>query len=71
MVLLQKKSLNKRAQIAIMLGGAVVDALAFSGSNSLFSMFSGAEAESRNKALAQIQMDREKQNDKRAELAVS
>ena len=57
------------AQFAIMGAGAVLNALAFGGSNSLFSMLSGAEAESRNEALAQLQIDREKWNGKRAELA--
>ena len=52
-----------------MLGGAVVNALAFIGSNSLFSILSGTEAENRNKALAQLHIDREKWNEKRAELA--
>ena len=38
----------------------IMSAGAFSGSNSLFSMFSNSEAESRNKALAQAQIDKEK-----------
>ena len=56
-------------QIAIQLGGAVVNALAISESNLLFSILSGAEAKTCNNALAQLQIDREKQNERRAELA--
>ena len=57
------------AQFAIMLGGAVVNALAFTGSSSLFTMLSSTESKNRNKALAQLQIDKEKCAEKRAELA--
>ena len=57
------------AQFAIMGAGAVLNALALSGSNSLFSMLSGTEAESRSKAWAQLQINKEKWNEIRAELA--
>ena len=57
------------AQLVITAGGAILNAVAFSGSNSLFSMLSGAEAESCNEALAQLQIDREKWNETRSELA--
>ena len=52
-----------------MLAGAVVNALAFTGSNNLFTMLSNSESENRNKALAQLQIDKEKWTEQRAQLA--
>ena len=50
------------ASIAIMVGGAIVSALAFSGSNFLFSKLSGvggAERERHDKAIEQLQAARD------------
>ena len=57
------------AQFVIMGAGAVLNALAFSGSNSLFSMLPSNETESGNKALIELQHARDQRNERRAELA--
>jgi hypothetical protein len=54
------------ASIAMMLGGAVVNAFAFSGSNFLFSRMSGhAESKRHNLAIEKLQHDRDGWNNMR------
>lgn len=54
------------ASIALMIGGALTNALAFSGSNFLFSQISGAEERKRhNLAIEKLQHDRDLWNEER------
>ena len=54
------------ATIALMVGGAITNALAFSGSNFLFSQMSGAEERKRhNLAIEQLQHERDSWNEQR------
>ena len=56
------------ATIALMVGGAITNALAFSGSNFLFSQMSGAEERKRhNLAMEKLQHERDTWNDERLE----
>ena len=52
------------ATIALMVGGAITNALAFSGSNFLFSQMSGAEERKRhNLAMEKLQHERDTWNE--------
>ena len=52
------------ATIALMVGGAITNALAFSGSNFLFSQMSGAEERKRhNLAIEKLQHERDTWNE--------
>ena len=54
------------ATIALMVGGAITNALAFSGSNFLFSQMSGAEERKRhNLAMEKLQHERDTWNEER------
>ena len=54
------------ATIALMVGGAITNALAFSGSNFLFSQISGAEERKRhNLAMEKLQHERDTWNEER------
>ena len=56
------------ATIALMVGGAITNALAFSGSNFLFSQMSGAEERKRhNLAMEKLQLERDTWNEERLE----
>ena len=56
------------ATIALMVGGAITNALAFSGSNFLFSQMSGAEERKRhNLAMEKLQHERDTWNEERLE----
>ena len=56
------------ATIALMVGGAITNALSFSGSNFLFSQMSGAEERKRhNLALEKLQHERDTWNEERLE----
>ena len=56
------------ATIALMVGGAITNALAFSGSNFLFSQMSGAEERRRhNLAMEKLQQERDVWNEERLE----
>ena len=56
------------ATIALMVGGAITNALAFSGSNFLFSQMSGAEERKRhNLAMENLQHERDTWNEERLE----
>ena len=56
------------AAIALMVGGAITNALAFSGSNFLFSQMSGAEERKRhNLAMEKLQHERDIWNEQRLE----
>ena len=56
------------ATIALMVGGAITNALAFSGSNFLFSQISGAEERKRlNLAIEKLQHERDTWNEERLE----
>ena len=56
------------ATIALMVGGAITNALAFSGSNFVFSQMSGAEARKRhNLAMEKLQHERDTWNEERLE----
>ena len=56
------------ATIALMVGGAITNALAFSGSNFLFSQMSGAEERKRhNLAMEKLQHERDIWNEERLE----
>ena len=56
------------ATIALMVGGAITNALAFSGSNFLFSQMSGAEERKRhNLAMENVQHERDTWNEERPE----
>ena len=56
------------ATIALMVGGAITNALAFSGSNFLFSQMSGAEERKRhNLAMENLQQERDTWNEERLE----
>ena len=58
----------KMATIALMVGGAITNALAFSGSNFLFSQMSGAEERKRhNLAMENLQHERDTWNEERLE----
>ena len=54
------------ATIALMVGGAITNALAFSGNNFLFSQMSGAEERKRhNLAMEKLQHERDTWNEER------
>ena len=54
--------------IALMVGGAITNALAFSGSNVLFSQMSGAEERKRhNLTMEKLQHERDTWNEERHE----
>ena len=56
------------ATIALMVGGAITNALAFSGSNFLFNQMSGAEERKRhNLAMENLQHERDTWNEERLE----
>ena len=56
------------ATIALMVGGAITNALAFSGSNFLFSQMSGAaERKRHNLAMENLQHERDTWNEERLE----
>ena len=56
------------ATIALMVGGAITNVLAFSGSNFLFSQMSGAEERKRhNLAMENLQHERDTWNEERLE----
>ena len=56
------------ATIALMVGGAITNALAFSGGNFLFSQMSGAEERKRhNLAMENLQHERDTWNEERLE----
>ena len=56
------------ATIALMVGSAITNALAFSGSNFLFSQMSGAEERKRhNLAMEKLQHERDTWNEERLE----
>ena len=56
------------ATIALMVGGAITNALALSGSNFLFSQMSGAEERERHKlAIEKLQHERDTWNEERLE----
>ena len=56
------------ATIALMVGGAITNALAFSGSNLLFSQMSGAaERKRHNLAMENLQHERDTWNEERLE----
>ena len=56
------------ATIALMVGGAITNALAFSGSNFIFSQMSGAEERKRhNLAMEKLQHERDTWNEERLE----